>query len=179
MDRESSEDEGNPPEKTEEFKDRGVFAGFALLSRGQWDKQKLIQDLKEQWNIAAQESDKGSEERDDALVFNVGDMIAAISLMPFPVPGNEAEINAENNWMWPEAVNAAKEHCAHIMVAVCGGKDEDLIERGKLFVKLMDACCRQQYVSGIYASGVVFDSEFYLEAAEVLSADLKCTSNAR
>ena len=91
--------------------------------------------------------------------------------MPFPIPNNEAETNAENNWMWPEAVNAAKEHCAHIMVAVCGGKDDDLIERGKLFVKLMDACCRQQYVTGVYTSGVVFDPKFYKKGAEAMKDD--------
>lgn len=106
-----------------------------LLSKGRWDKEQLIRDLQEQWNITVQESDEDGEKRDDALVFDVGDKIAAISLMPFPIPNNEAETNAENNWMWPEAVNAAKEHCAHIMVAVCGGKDDDLIERWQAVCK--------------------------------------------
>lgn len=150
---------------------KGAFAGFVLLSKGRWDKEQLIRDLQEQWNITVQESDEDGEKRDDALVFDVGDKIAAISLMPFPIPNNEAETNAENNWMWPEAVNAAKEHCAHIMVAVCGGKDDDLIERGKLFVKLMDACCRQQYVTGVYTSGVVFDPKFYKKGAEAMKDD--------
>ena len=150
---------------------KGAFAGFVLLSKGRWDKEQLIRDLQEQWNITVQESDEDGEKRDDALVFDVGDKIAAISLMPFPIPNNEAETNAENNWMWPEAVNVAKEHCAHIMVAVCGGKDDDLIERGKLFVKLMDACCRQQYVTGVYTSGVVFDPKFYKKGAEAMKDD--------
>lgn len=56
-------------------------------------------------------------------------MIAAVSLMPYPIPDGEAELNAENNYMWPEAVRQAKEHCAHIMVAVLG-KEENLLERG-------------------------------------------------
>lgn len=96
--------------------------------------------------------------------------MVAISLMSFPIPGNEAETNAENNWMWPEAADVAKKHAAHIMVAVCGG-DDNPIERGKLFVKLMDACSRQRYVSGIYTSGVVFEPDFYRKAADALRND--------
>lgn len=89
--------------------------------------------------------------------------------MPFPIPDHEAEANAENNWMWPEAVRVAKKHAAHIMVAVCGG-DDDPIERGKLFVKLTDACSRQRCVTGIYASGV-FEPDFYRRAADALKND--------
>lgn len=90
--------------------------------------------------------------------------------MPFPIPDREAEANAENNRMCPEAVRVAKKHAAHIMVAVCGG-DDDPIERGKLFVKLTDACCRQRCVTGIYASGVVFEPDFYRKAADALKND--------
>lgn len=148
----------------------GPFLGFALLSKGYWDKTRLIGDLKKLWDITVPESDPDEDERDDSLVFNLGDRMVAISLMPFPIPGNEAETNAENNWMWPEAADVAKKHAAHIMVAVCGG-DDDPIERGKLFVKLMDACSRQRYVSGIYTSGVVFEPDFYRKAADALRND--------
>ena len=148
----------------------GPFLGFALLSKGYWDKTRLIGDLKKLWDITVPKSDPDEDERDDSLVFNLGDRMVAISLMPFPIPGNEAETNAENNWMWPEAADVAKKHAAHIMVAVCGG-DDDPIERGKLFVKLMDACSRQRYVSGIYTSGVVFEPDFYRKAADALRND--------
>lgn len=148
----------------------GPFLGFALLSEARWNKAQLIRDLKELWDITVPESDPDEDERDDSLVFNLGDRMVAISLMPFPIPGNEAETNAENNWMWPEAVDVAKKHAAHIMVAVCGG-DDDPIERGKLFVKLMDACSRQRCVTGIYASGVVFEPDFYRKAADSLRND--------
>ena len=40
-------------------------------------------------------------------------------------------------------------------------EDDDLIERGKLFVKLLAACCRQENATGVYTSGVVFQPEFY------------------
>lgn len=40
------------------------------------------------------------------------------------------------------------------MVAVIG-KEESLIERGKLYVKLLSVCCHQKNITGIYTSGVV------------------------
>lgn len=148
----------------------GPFLGFALLSKARWDKVQLVRDLKDLWDITVPEPDPDEEERDDALVFNLGERLVALSLMPFPIPDHEAEKNAENNWMWPEAVEVAKKHAAHVMVAVCGG-DDDPIERGKLFVKLMDACSRQRDVTGIYTSGVVFDPDFYRKAAEAMNDD--------
>lgn len=137
----------------------GTFVGFALLSENSWDKEKYIRDLKEQWDITAEE--KSDEEHNpDTLVFDVGEMMAAVSLMPVPVPDGEAEECAKNNYMWPDAEKAAREHKAHIMVAIIG-KEESLIERGKLYVKLMSVCCLQKNISGIYTSGVVFQPRFY------------------
>ena len=46
------------------------------------------------------------------------------------------------------------------MVAVIG-KEESLIERGKLYVKLLSVCCHQKNITGIYTSGVVFQPRFY------------------
>ena len=76
-------------------------------------------------------------------------MIAAVSLMAAPIPNGEAELNAENNFLWPEAVEVTKTHQAHLMVAVLG-QEEDLLERGKLYVKLLAACCRQKNALGVY-----------------------------
>ena len=73
----------------EREKKAGTFVGFALLSDNSWDKEKYIRDLKEQWDITAEE--KSDEERNpESLVFDVGDMMAAVSLMPAPVPNGEA-----------------------------------------------------------------------------------------
>ena len=112
----------------------GVFAGFVLLSKGEWDKQQFIRDMKEKWDITVEEYDASEEKDDDALVFEVGDMIAAVSLATCPIPNGEAELNAENNYMWEDAVKVARKHCAHIMVAVLG-KEEKVLEKGKLWKK--------------------------------------------
>lgn len=147
----------------------GTFVGFALLSENSWDKKKYVKDLKEQWDITAEE-EKNDDVGSDALVFNVGNMMAAVSLMPAPVPNDEATECAKNNYMWPEAVETAQNHKAHIMVAIIG-KEESLIERGKLYTKLMAVCCLQENVTGIYTSGVVFQPRFYEGFAKMMKED--------
>ena len=157
-------------EAEDESDHTGVFTGFVLLSKAEWNKEQFIRDMKEKWDIAVEEYDASEEKDDDALVFEVGDMLAAVSLAAYPIPGGEAEGNAENNYMWEDAVKVAKEHRAHLMVAVLG-KEEDLLEKGKLFTKVVAACCRQEYATGIYTSGVVFEPRFYEGFADMMRDD--------
>lgn len=143
----------------------GSFAGFVLMAEAKWDKERLINDLKEEWEIEAVEDN--DDKREDSLVFDVGNVIAAVSLMPSPIPDGEAEANAANNYMWPEAVDAAKAHKAHIMVAIIG-KEENLLERGKLFTKILACCCALPGALGVYTSGVVFAPWFYAKFANIM-----------
>ena len=166
---EDADEETEPSEETDADR-TGVFTGFVLLSRGEWDKEQFIRDMQEKWDIPVDEYDASGEKADDALVFEVGDMLAAISLADCPIPGGEAEANAENNYMWEDAVKAAREHRAHLLVAVLG-KEEDLLEKGKLFTKVVAACCRQEYATGIYTSGVVFEPRFYEGFADMIKND--------
>ena len=157
----------------EETDRKGSFAGSVLLSKAKWDKEQLIRDLREEWGIVDEEPDEGDEDvenSDDAVVMRVGGMMLIVTLFHGHIPDNEAEINAENNYMWPEAVEVAKAHKAHIMVAVLG-EEEKLLERGKLFTKAMAVCCKQKYATGVYTSGVVFEPRFYEGLADMLKKD--------
>lgn len=157
----------------EETDHKGSFAGSVLLSKAEWDKEQLIRDLREEWGIVDEEPDEGDEDvenSDDAVVMRVGNMMLIVTLFHGHIPDNEAEINAENNYMWPEAVEVAKTHKAHIVVAVLG-EEEKLLERGKLFTKAMAVCCKQKYATGVYTSGVVFEPRFYEGLADMLKED--------
>lgn len=154
-------------EKRDLANNSGTFAGFVLLSDVSWDKAQLINDLKEKWDLEVVE---GEDKNDNALVLSIGDMLVVASLMPAPVPNSEAELNAANNYIWSEAVNAAKTHKAHIMVAVLG-KGTDLLERGKLYTKFVAACCRQKNAVGVYTSGTVFEPCCYEDLAEIMKED--------
>ena len=172
----------DPDEDVEDLEDdadeektdrKGSFAGSVLLSKAEWDKEQLIRNLREEWGIVDEEPDEGDEDEensDDAVVMRVGGMMLIVTLFHGHIPDNEAEINAENNYMWPEAVEVAKAHKAHIMVAVLG-EEEKLLERGKLFTKAMAVCCKQKYATGVYTSGVVFEPRFYEGLADMLKKD--------
>ncbi len=44
--------------ETEDESDHtGVFTGFVLLSKGEWDKEQFIRDMKEKWDITVDEYD--------------------------------------------------------------------------------------------------------------------------
>lgn len=157
----------------EETDHKGSFAGSVLLSKAEWDKEQLIRDLREEWGIVDEEPDEGDEDvenSDDAVVMRVGNMMLIVTLFHGHIPDNEAEINAENNYMWPEAIEVAKAHKAHIVVAVLG-EEEKLLERGKLFTKAMAVCCKQKYATGVYTSGVVFEPRFYEGLADMIKED--------
>ena len=164
---------GAADEDSEENGPKGTFAGSVLLSEAEWDKEQFIRDLREEWGIVDEETDEGGDEdgnSGDAVVMRFGGMMLIAALFYGHIPDNEAEINAENNYMWPEAVEAAKAHKAHIVVAVLGG-EEKLLERGRLFTKAMAVCCRQKYATGVFTSGVVFEPRFYEGFADMMKED--------
>ena len=141
----------------------GTFCGSVLLSEDEWDKDKLISDLQAYWGI---ELPKEDTEDEDTIV-NFDKCRIVISKFPAPVPNEEAEINAENNWMWEEAVEVTKTHKAHIVVAILGD-EEDLISRGLLYTKIMATCCKQKKAIGVFTSGVVFEPSYYMKSAEMI-----------
>lgn len=160
--------------------EEGAFSAFVLLSEPQWDPEQFKADLKADWGIDCIEdeddADKGTDEdtadgdnEDDGniLIFTVDNMRVVVALMDMPVPDGEAEANAANNYMWPEAVETVKTHKAQIIVAVLG-TEQPLYQRGCLFVKVLAACCKQKHTLGIYTSGTVFQPGFYLDAAEMM-----------
>ena len=142
----------------------GSFCGSILLSEDVWDKEKLISDLKADWEI---ELSKGDTEDEDTIVTYFDKCSIIITKFPAPVPNEEAEINAENNWMWEDAVEVTKTHKAHIVVAILGD-EEDVIVRGLLYTKIMATCCKQEKAIGVFTSGVVFEPSYYMNAAEMI-----------
>ena len=97
----------------------GEFCGSVLLSEDCWDKNKLIKDLRDEWSIEIPNEDL-TDEADDVIFTDINGYRVVISKFPNPVPNEEAEINASNNYMWREAVEVTKSHKAHIVVAVLG-----------------------------------------------------------
>lgn len=141
----------------------GSFLGCVLLEQERWDPEKLRQDLAG-WGVGCpQDAGDGGQ----SLVWEVDGMLAAVSLMPSPIPGGEAEENAHSNYMWPGAAEAAKAHLAHLDVVVLG-REQPPEAAGELHVKLCAAALLQEGTLGIYTNGTVLQPEFYLDGTELL-----------
>lgn len=160
-----SRDRAGTPSARDHEEKEGRFGGLLLLDRPRWDIIRFKEDLYRRWGMVVENahvSDTGN-----VLLFTMDGCFIAVCLVPAPVPGREAEEAAAGNYLWPEAPEEVARHQAHLMVAVMG-KMLPLPERGKLFVKVMDACCGQPGAIGVCQQGTVFQPSYYQSAARMI-----------
>lgn len=155
-----AEKEKNDQNEQEESRGSGSL-GFALYSDANFDWPRFRHYLKEDWGIEFQE-----EPKDGAVVFRVGDMMAACSLMPNPVPNGEAEACAKNNVLWPKGSEETAKHKAHLLVAVMDR--ERPLEQSLLLCKLASCAMKLKNAIGFYHNPTVYEKEFYVKNAEVM-----------
>lgn len=136
--------------------------GFILLTNEQFDVDELLNTLKVQWHISAE----NIEAKNETLVFSVGDFLCSLAVMPAPVPNSEAVHRAQGNYYCPDAVTIAKAHQAHLMLTVINQTQDAEIEGMKLYSKIAACCLRQANATGIYTSGTVFSADFYYKVCE-------------
>lgn len=172
-------------EKQERAKKAGTFLAFVLLKEAKWSADEFEKAFEAEWGIElkAKEENEGSagtaeqeHTKDDMtrvyLVEQGGNgIMLAMSCMDFPVPQEEAEWHAQFNYMWKDAVEAAKSHKAHIMVSILGAKTPQ--DGGVLYTKVITTLCRQENTIGVYANEVVYEPKFFIAGSEMLqSSDL-------
>ncbi|MCI8417661.1 MAG: DUF4261 domain-containing protein [Lachnospiraceae bacterium] len=143
----------------------GTFANYVLLREARWDKAALLQELKETWGIADESDDQEKEEESFVIAYQ-GAMIA-VSMMPAPIPGGEAEGAAAKNYLWPTGVEQTKKHQAHLLVAVLGQAIPP-VEGGQLLVKAVTSACKQEGVLGVYTGEVVYALDYWMNFSQML-----------
>ena len=143
-------------------KEEGRFAGFVLLSEPEWDKDKFLADFREDWGIAITEAEQVDDPNDDGkLVYaDVEGLRVVVGIIEAPVPNGEAEYWAQGNYMWKEAVETVSTHKAQLIVCILSDTD-DLLAKGKLFVKLAASALKQDNAIGFYNEGAVFPPDMY------------------
>lgn len=141
----------------------GEFAGFALLSENDWDKEKFYADLKADWGIEV--DDDHPDDKDVVYVEAEGFRIV-VGLMPAPIPGGEAEFYAKANYMWRDAEQIVARHAAHMIVTVMG--DGDMLKRANVFVKVAASLMNQPNAIAFYSEGAVYSPQMYRDFSSVL-----------
>lgn len=151
-------------DNTNENSKGNVLAGFVLLTDANMDWPRFRHYLKEDWRIVPQD-----EVKDNAIVFKVGEMMAACSLLPNPIPNHEAEENAKNNILWKDGVSEVSKHGAHVMVAVMN--KTSAVEQSVLFAKVASSLLKLKNTIGIYKNPTVYEKNFYIQTAEIMKQD--------
>lgn len=144
-----------------ENKEGNVLAGFILYKDANMDWTRFKKYLKEDWNIVCDD-----EVKDNAIVFKVGEMVVACSLMPNPVPDKEAEAAAKYNILWKEGPEITATHQAHIMLAVMN--KFDALEQAMLFAKVAYCLLKLDNAIAIYKDPTVYPKDFYIGFAETI-----------
>lgn len=151
----------------------GSFNGFVLLDEEEWDKEKFIADFKESWGVELSETNENGEKPEGAgelLFAQTGEYTVVVGYIGTPIPDGEAEHWAGANFMWKEAVEVVSTHKAQLIVSIFGG-DDDLLEKGTLFVKVVCTALRQERAIAFYTDGVVFSPQQYLDFSEMMVDD--------
>ena len=141
-----------------------TFVGFVLLDEVRFDAEKYVKDLKEDWNL---DYDFEITQEDNTIIADYNGMIMTASLMPAPIPDNEAVEQAKTNYRWDGAVEAAERHKAHLLVSVINREDMDNIEGAKHYVKLLANATKQEGCLGINILGTVIHPQIYYDFAKL------------
>ncbi len=136
-----------------------VLAGFVLFKDANMDWLRFKKVLDEDWGITFDD-----EIKDNAVVFKVDDMMVACSLLPMPVPNDEATEAARRNILWADGAKLVSEHQAHMVVAVMN--KFDAIEQQVLLAKVISSMLKLDNTIGVYKAPTVFEKDFYIRFAE-------------
>ena len=100
--------------------------------------------------------------------------IGFLALMPIPIPGGEAEVNADGNFLWPNGREEAAAHRAHVIVTVAGGSAESTpVESALALSKLALVALRLFDGIGVYwgAASVCHSREFFENACDGMNEE--------
>ena len=141
-----------------------TFVGFVLLDEVRFDAEKYVKNLKEDWGMSY---DFEITHDNNTIIADNNGMILTASLMPAPIPDNEAVEQAKTNYRWEKAVEAAEKHKAHLLVSVINRGDMDNIEGAKHYVKLLANATKQEGCLGINILGTVIHPQMYYDFAKL------------
>ena len=141
-----------------------VLSGFVLYKDANMDWQRFFKFLRDDWGIEVTD-----EVKDEAVVFNVGEMMVACSLLPSPVPNKEAEEAAKRNVFWKDGADRVGEHNAQVLLAIMN--KFDALDQALLFAKVASCLLKLENASGIYKAPTCYEKQFYINFANSIKDD--------
>lgn len=137
--------------------------GFVLLETPAIDWDALINYLHADWDISV----AGKPADDGPLMFEHDRMTVALMFVAAPILDQEAENNARNNFLWPEAAETVARHQAQIIFSVLQGADR--IAVSLLYTKVAAALLKLDNALALYQTPTVISAADY----QVMAEDIK------
>lgn len=159
----------NEEQKKERAARAKKFAGFVLKKEPIFDPDTFIKMYREDWGEELKDSDDDTAKKDgvDARILTTESGLSLIlGYMDFRIPGEEAEANAQYNFMWKDAVEVTKTHTAHEVVTVMG--KGDIREQAFLYSKVIITLCRMDNNIGVYANGIVYEPKMVVAMKKIV-----------
>ncbi len=103
------------------------------------------------------------EHKEGALVCHLDGDLAAVLLMPRPIPWAQLALSCAGAWYWPQAAEALRNHTAHVLVAV-QPEAADRLKAAMALTALAAAVAHSTEAAGVYwsANGLVHSPEAFI-----------------
>ena len=113
-----------------------------------------------------------ANETENLITFTIGDLTAAVTLIPRPIPWTQLEGPCATAWYWPEATAEMRDHAAHLLIAVVdeGGK---AVEKAETLTRIVAAATASSTSIGIFwgPGRLVHNAGAFVEQAVQMRAD--------
>jgi hypothetical protein len=112
------------------------------------------------------------ESKDSSIMFEVRGRIAAVSLMPIPIPWSDLEGPCATSWLWREATESMKEHKSHLIVMLLGSPLGPL-DGAVTLTKIVAAMVEAHDTAGVFWSlgTLVVKPEMFVDIAKTATVE--------
>lgn len=158
--------------KNEKTENKGQLVLSMPMFKGDrgYSLDKVIQDLKSYWGLKVDEI----EGDDNTATFKIDEELAALALIPAPIPAEEFESIYNYSYLWKDAEKEIKEHTQHAIVSLLDS-NTPAVERYSLLSKVNASILRTcETAIGIYqgASTLLLPKNLYIDFADLLLEDM-------
>ena len=158
--------------KNEKTENKGQLVLSMPMFKGDrgYSLDKVIQDLNSYWGLKVDEI----EGDDNTATFKIDEELAALALIPAPIPAEEFESIYNYSYLWKDAEKQIKEHTQHAIVSLLDS-NTPAVERYSLLSKVNASILRTcETAIGIYqgASTLLLPKNLYIDFADLLLEDM-------
>ncbi len=143
-----------------------VLLAMPMFNDGEtYDLQKVVDYLKNDWNLGLSEVDGSNE----TASFTIDGEMVVIATMPAQIPWSDISATAQYSYNWPTAEEDLKNHDSHVLVTMLSGKNSEY-ERFKILTKVLSAIVATSNCIGVYQGlqSLLIPRQQYLQGAEIL-----------